>query len=95
MNVTGCSIQEKTRRPNSLAETSSMIVSLFILVLIVVLYGIISIKLHKKNQFDMEPMHVFQLNFMIVSSLRVIFPALLGLDQLIGFNNGPAASCYY
>ena len=95
MNATGFSIEDNTKQLNSLAETSSLVVSLFILVLIVLLYGIISFKLYKKNQFDMEPMHVFQLNFMIVSSLRVSFPALSVLDKLTGFNNGPAASCLY
>ena len=73
MDATGFSIEDKTKQQNSLAETSSLVVSLFILLLIVLLYGIISLKLYKKNQFDMEPMHVFQLNFMVVSTLRVIF----------------------
>ena len=95
MNTTDHAIADESENENSVAVTSSYLISLLILCIIVLLYGMISYKLYKKNQFDMEPMHVFQLNFMIVSTLRIIFPALSVLDQLIGFKHGPVASCLY
>ena len=59
------------------------------------LYSKIAYTFYKKNQYDMEPIHVFQLNFMIVSTLSVIFPAMASLDQLTGFIYQPGGSCYY
>ena len=43
----------------------------------------------------MEPMHVFQRNFVFFSFLRIFFLLLKTVDQLVGIVKQPGTTCIY
>ena len=67
-------------------ETSVRIGSLLLVVAILIMYCIISYKIYMKHKTNMEPIHVFQINFMSLSIWLLFFQCIKIIHELSNFN---------
>ena len=51
------------------------------------------VKYYRKTKYNMEPVHVFQLNFMSVSTFLVFSPFIVVLIQIFGAGNCVGGYC--
>ena len=67
---------------------------IILLLLAIALYGIASKKIFMKNKTNLEPIHIFQMNFMAVISLIICSSGLHIVKQVVGIESGSEDSCW-